>query len=558
MKILKYAGALLAAAALALTPLATAQAAGPEGPTDVVITKIKMTDLTGWPKTTGADGTITGADGETKYSGGQIGNITGFFGTGAVAMPGVKFTYYSVTPEQLTALMTAPANFDTVEKMAVAYPGLAGTETIATDANGQVTLEAAANGSYWVVESGYAGEGLISGSAAVPFGLVLPMMKADGTYFGTGADALYIYPKNTTGTEPEVDKDVTAEGNDSDSANVGSPVEWIIRPTLPTDIATYQKLIFTDNIDSRLDYIGEVTVTNDGTPMELDTHYTVTQPTEGSPGGTLVVTFTEAGIKLLTAGQKLQIRFKTSINETAVVGTPIPNDVTLDYTNGHGVKGEPKTVPPEKQPEVWTGGENWIKIGEGNSETKLPGAIFQLFNDLDTDTPVVWTQNMIDMNKAGIDTGLFATEAGGVYTATSATNVPAVGSNVYLRSGDQGQFQILGLQGYEPTSAAPGTTEDKANSVSHPGTYLIRELVAPEGYALRTTDVLFKVTKTSYNVLAATEMEPNPTSGAELVDNKKITIPPTGGIGTVVFTVAGLAIMGGALVGMRKRASAKA
>ena len=36
------------------------------------------------------------------------------------------------------------------------------------------------------------------------------------------------------------------------------------------------------------------------------------------------------------------------------------------------------------------------------------------------------------------------------------------------------------------------------------------------------------------------------------VNNKKVTIPETGGIGTVIFTVAGLLLMVGAVIAFRR------
>ena len=60
----------------------------------------------------------------------------------------------------------------------------------------------------------------------------------------------------------------------------------------------------------------------------------ISEPVVGADGGTLVIEFTTTGIEKLTAGNNLKIYFETSINETAVVGVPMPNNVTVDYTNG--------------------------------------------------------------------------------------------------------------------------------------------------------------------------------------------------------------------------------
>lgn len=540
MRTLRIIGAFLLGLALMLAPASAAHAApgGPNLPTDVIITKIEMgsspIDMTEWPK---------------AHDGTPITNIEQYFGTGSKPLENVTFKVYSVDQTLYNTMSANPSAYDTVAEVEATAATLVGTQV--TGANGQVTFANLANGHYWFIEDlTVAGSPMVNAAVAVPFGISLPMVKGDGTYFGTGTDALHVYPKNTTGNEPEVDKDVTTVGNDSDSANVGDNVTWIIKPMLPADIATYQRLVFTDVIDTRLDYQGNVVVTNGGATMVAGTDYTLTQPTVGQAGGTLVVTFTPAGIAKLTQGENLQITFDTSINATAVVGQPIPNNVTLDYTNGSGVSGDPKDVPEDEQPEVWTGGKRFEKVDQATPTTKLGDAVFALQNE--DGTAVNWTASLIAMNQAAINAGKFAT-AGGTpveYTATGAGNLPVAGDPIYLMSATDGTFEIAGLQG------AQAATDPKVGGtpvVTHTGNYLLEEVKAPAGYALLTAKIEFTVTKTSYwaDPTIVTPVAADP----QVVNNMKITIPPTGGIGTVLFTVAGLALMGGAAFGMRKRAA---
>lgn len=60
--------------------------------TDLVIHKIKMTSLVGWPKEKNPDGTYTG-DNNQNYNGEKINTITSYFGAGAEEFDGVSFTY---------------------------------------------------------------------------------------------------------------------------------------------------------------------------------------------------------------------------------------------------------------------------------------------------------------------------------------------------------------------------------------------------------------------------------------------------------------------------------
>lgn len=104
-------------------------------------------------------------------------------------------------------------------------------------------------------------------------------------------------------------------------------------------------------------------------------------------------------------------------------------------------------------------------------------------------------------------------------------------------SNDRGQFEVKGLA-Y--------------------GDYQAVETAAPKGYALPTGggSFTFKVEKGSYTSEENGinyELDKQDVRDAKQIKNNKVSIPQTGGIGTVIFTVAGLAIMGGAFYAMKKR-----
>ncbi|HFZ9920536.1 TPA: LPXTG cell wall anchor domain-containing protein, partial [Streptococcus agalactiae] len=70
-----------------------------------------------------------------------------------------------------------------------------------------------------------------------------------------------------------------------------------------------------------------------------------------------------------------------------------------------------------------------------------------------------------------------------------------------------------------------------------------------------------KVNDTSYSEGASNDIAYDKDSGktdAQKVVNKKVTIPQTGGIGTILFTIIGLSIMLGAVVIMKRRQSEEA
>lgn len=108
---------------------------------------------------------------------------------------------------------------------------------------------------------------------------------------------------------------------------------------------------------------------------------------------------------------------------------------------------------------------------------------------------------------------------------------------VTLVSDEQGKFEITGLE---------------------KGTYQLVETKTPGKYA-KLNDQEFKVGAGTYEshedgVTYESDDSVNDDTGAEAqrIDNKLVSIPQTGGIGSVIFIVAGLAIMAGAFVAYKK------
>lgn len=126
------------------------------------------------------------------------------------------------------------------------------------------------------------------------------------------------------------------------------------------------------------------------------------------------------------------------------------------------------------------------------------------------------------------------------WEAGTGNNPPA---DAYkLVSDGQGRFEITGL---------------------YAGKYELVEVTAPVGYAKLETPVEFEVKEGSYTNDTSDhainyKKEAPQVKDAFRVDNKKVTIPQTGGIGTIIFTVVGLAIMGSAIIAIKKRQAAEA
>ena len=118
------------------------------------------------------------------------------------------------------------------------------------------------------------------------------------------------------------------------------------------------------------------------------------------------------------------------------------------------------------------------------------------------------------------------------WVAKDAKNVTLV----TLASNKDGQFEIEGLA-Y--------------------GKYKLEEIEAPKGYAKRN-DVDFEIAKGDTTDVEIKYTTTDKANNAKQVINKTVTIPQTGGIGTIIFTAIGLAIMASAVIAIKKRQAAEA
>lgn len=506
-------------------------------------------------------------------------------GTNVKELDGVTFTYYKLKDAaQLELFKKTPKSYDTTKKVeAVADVTKVGTITTANGQGAKVTLT---DGYYWFVESGK--PKTVSSSIAVPFGISIPVMNQTELESGDLVGTVYlkkvhVYPKNVTGDEPTPKKTVGNEVNLNESHNVGDTQTWFLQATIPGNIADYEKLVLSDVFFKGLTYKGNVEVylgydgIEEGKKVKLEapTDYTLVQPqvdkkfstevpadltqTITAPNGEeFSVTLTAAGIKKLADNYqtvkgpetdakpvivKLYVKVDTVINEDAKMGTDIPNTFDLKFkTKG----GEDKTNKPGDNPKVNTGGKKFVKVSESEVTKKLPGAVFTIY---DGDTQIVWTQALIDANKAAIDAEKFCKNDQG---EKFDNDTPEVGQPIYLKSDNDGLFEIKGLEysKWEKTELNGDTTE-----ITH--SYKLKEVKFPEGYAgNKDTEIPFTVDKNSYKTDATGyPANTHDEKGNMLVKNKDLTIPPTGGIGTVIFAVSGIVLMAGAFIAIKRRSA---
>lgn len=480
------------------------------------------------------------------------------------------------------------------------------------DATAETTGLTTANlksGSYFFLEKSRPTE--VSSGVAVPFSITLPLtnsVKMGDFEAGTGyLTEVSLYPKNVKGDLPKPEKDVEEVGNDKANYNIGDVVPWIISTNVPGNIADYEKFEIYDTVDTRLDFVaGSIKVYyTDKTTMDEITKtaevpagsYTITgnEPTGLPADRTLKVTVTDFGafdtaLEGMVAKDtkakdyKLYVVFDTKINATAVMGKEIPNQANLDYDNtNNGV--DDKTTEPTDKNIVETGGKLFHKNKNGDKTNPLAGAVFALNDGEGENSQMIWTDELIAANDAAIKAGQFADAS--YEKVTSVTK----GDKIFMISDDKGEFGMKGLQytyyfNDEKTGAieaiteeitkATGVTADQMDSETfiinqkpdsdtndestllknvylHKHAYNVKEVKAPANFALREDKIDFVVNSLSYNT-KPTEIEVDAADAEKLeIENRDLTIPQTGGIGTVLFAIAGTAVMGGAAFMIVKR-----
>ncbi|WP_312649610.1 SpaA isopeptide-forming pilin-related protein [Proteiniclasticum sp.] len=138
----------------------------------------------------------------------------------------------------------------------------------------------------------------------------------------------------------------------------------------------------------------------------------------------------------------------------------------------------------------------------GVDGVELAGAEFDLYREVESTTPFAVAFNL---------------EGGGIIYGI---RIPTAAPNGRLTTGANGKTQIV-----ENLEA---------------GDYFVIEIVAPEGYLLHEYPIPFTidVTITLNEITVSNEEAP--------------MIPATGGMGTMLFTILGIGIMGGALFGFKK------
>ncbi|MEA4945582.1 MAG: SpaH/EbpB family LPXTG-anchored major pilin [Propionicimonas sp.] len=331
---------------------------------------------------------------------------------------------------------------------------------------------------------------------SVPFYVTVPYPS------GTASNWLYnvdVYPKNAVADRP-----VKTISSQPSSLVVGSTVQWTITQTIPSltsTTASFTEASVTDALDSRLSLSGAPVVTI-GSPNGAQltaADYTVS--------GAVTITFTGTGLAKLTANQTKTLTVTLTTTVGSVGNGSIPN-------NGAAVSFNGKPQTPAAVPYSYWGQLTVTKVDASDDTILLSGARFALHEKGAGTCPATPTGNVV---------------------ATGTSNATGV-----VQWDSSAPASPLGLWIANSDTPAPDSAKD----------YCLYETQAPSGYVRITDPWTVTLEATDGGVAVAVTAENQAAIGPDL--------PLTGAQGTLLFTLAGLALVAlatGGLLVRRARAN---
>ena len=367
-------------------------------------------------------------------------------------------------------------------------------------------------------------------SLAYGYYLVIPQTgstpSTEAPYKGRGTDAMLVNVNNAQGATqelksvyPTLTKQVKNEsGTDSTpgdhaSAQVGDTLTFTLTSTIPdmTEYTSYD-FIFHDTLSTGLTFQkGSVEVWVNGSKLDNaeNADFTVTEPA-GEDGGELTVTMNDFKTRQqANAGKEIKVVYKVTLNKNAVTGNvtdATTNDAHLEYSNDPSTGGTGHT----NHDKVYVYDFEFT-LNKTDGTNPLKDAHFTL---KDSATPATAINLVLVQAGDAKDPAIYRVAEEGESNTTTDVVTPASGKIIFR-----------GLEA---------------------GTYKLTETAAPEGYNKVTEDITVTISAT-YNTDGTLESWTVNTDGTthavEVVNHAGALLPSTGGMGTVVFTVVGVAIV---------------
>lgn len=427
-----------------------------------------------------------------------------------------------------------------------------------TNESGLINVTGLAPATYRFIETNLGGKDdnkgyILDGKTAYEFTVQTDGKIKVGTTEASESATITVYNEKPS-LEKSVKNAENSYDNDTD-ASVGDTVTWKVEASVPSNVNELETYKLTDKMSSALTwenvtYADLKIATNPSIDLTKDTDYKLTVPVDDTKGGTWTIEFTETGkTKLATSNVKvITVTFNTKLNENAKIGSEGNlNDAELDYSNAIYPTKDPTNPNDQKTPGedkiqdqaiVYSFQMNIEKVDGKDSAIKLQGVTFDLYSYTGAKT------NPTEADLKGSDGKRIAQD---------------------LTTDAEGKIQYKGLKNGTYYLVETKTVKTKDGKQYN----LLKEPVKVEikvDYVTKTETTITKdgngnVTDTTTVSTKTFTGGDNGSDGTFTVTVKNYTgfdLPTTGGMGTVLFSIAGFALMAGAafvlLKGRRKDA----
>ena len=346
---------------------------------------------------------------------------------------------------------------------------------------------------------------------------------------GTDAMLVNVMDANATivmkSVYPTVEKKV--DGSNHASAQVGDKLQFTLTATVPdmTGFTAYY-FAFTDTLSAGLTFDQVDSFTVGDTPLTRDDTAALQNSYKQAVTGQSLKFEINNACDLFQnmSGKKITLKYTVTINDEAIqIDADNPNSAKVEYSTNPDGSGNGESEPSIVH--TYTFGFNMKKV-DGETTAALPGATFELH---------------ADNNGAPADTAITLVKDGESYRP--ATDDDVSGQVAQVTTPDTGIISFVGLE---------------------EGTYWLVETDTPDGYNLASpTKVVITATyntdgtlnKWFVTVNNGQPLEHIPNAGASsaapeitIENNKGILLPGTGGMGTVIFTIVGVAVIAGGAI----------
>lgn len=402
---------------------------------------------------------------------------------------------------------------------------------LVTNEAGKISVEDLSSGTYRFIETSVGADNkgyIMDGAATYEF----KVEGNDVTYAGKTGTNITI---PVTNDKPDMTKEVKngSEWKHDADYSVGDKVPYRITVSVPANIAKLKKFALTDTPTNLKDDVTSVKVTDKTGKTTIPATATAT-----ADGNGFIIDFAPADLTTY-AGQNIIVTYNAELLSTAVTTTAgNPNTATLEYSNkilpdtddesNPNKPGEPKTDKITDTAVVYTFQIQIEKKAEKADGTPLADVEFDLYKAVDAGTAGVATAD--EVKKAGLD----SSKAWKKINETSLkTNTEGKVSQSGLKNGEYYLVETKTNETYNLLKAPVKVTLNIAYTTTTKAEYNIDETG-------KTTLVKHEVEKTEFkNAGVASD-------GIQIqtvINKKGFTLPLTGGMGTVLFSVIGLALV---------------